>query len=183
MFKGIHSRLPPKRVKFYFEVWLCVVLSAIVFSCGGKTADEANSNIALNHAPKAPFVSESSKSRLPATLFERNLPADFLLPAAGDAMANRLLKDYGAMFAARGLAVPPPKIRFETSAECAHWQSQIQVRREDFGGISVGLQAAAMEALIRAREELRARNLTVTARDLGGAARLRRHGGNLEGAR
>ncbi|MDQ3712583.1 MAG: hypothetical protein M3388_10245 [Acidobacteriota bacterium] len=155
--------MPPRKVKFYFEVWLCVVLSAMIFSCGGKTADETNSNADLTLAPEAPVISESKKSRLPATKFERNLPADFL-PAADDAMANRLLKDYGAMFVARGGAVPPPKIVFENGAECADWQNRIAVRRENFGGINVELQTAAMTALINAREELRARNLPVTAR-------------------
>ena len=139
-------------------------MSALVYSCGGKTADETNLNDALTVAPETSFVSESNKSRLPATRFERNLPADFLLPAADDAVANRLLKDYGAMFAARGGAVPPPKIRFENGAECADWQNRIEVRRENFGGINVELQTAAMAALINAREELQARNLTVTAR-------------------
>ena len=171
MFKCIHRRLPPQKVKFYFEVWLCAALSALVCSCSGKTADGVNSNDNLNHAPKVSFVSESSVSRLPATTFERNLPADFPLPAAGDAVANRLLKDYGAMFVARGGVVPPPKIRFENSAECADWQSRIEVRREDFGGVNVELQTAAMEALIGAREELRARNLTVTARGTWAARR------------
>ena len=167
MFKRIHRRLPPKKVKFYFEVWLCVGLSALVFSCGGKTADETNSS----RAPKSSFVSESTGNRSPATQFERNLPADFPLPAAGDAVGNRLLKDYGAMFAARGGAVPPPKVRFETSVECAEWQSRIQTRRENFGGVSVELQTAAMRALIGAREELRRRNLTVTARGTWAARR------------
>ena len=164
MFKCIHRRLPPKKVKLYFEVWLCLVLSAIVFSCGGETTDETNSNDALDNVPKVSFVSELSKSRFPATTFERNLPADFPLPAADDAVGSRLFKDYGAVFVARGGVVPPPKIVFENGASCADWQNRIEVRRENFGGISVELQPAAMEALIRAREELQARNLTVTAR-------------------
>lgn len=171
MFKRIHHRLLPKKVEFYFEVWLCVVLSALVYSCGGKTADETNSNAALNSAPKASFVSDSNKSRFPVTEFERHLPADFPLPASGDAVANRLLKDYGAMFVARGGVVSPPKIVFENGAECADWQNRISVRREDFGGINVELQTAAMEALINARDELRARNLTVTARGTWAARR------------
>ena len=171
MSKSIHRRLLPKKVKLYFEVWLCVALSAFVFSCGGKTADERNSNSDLTVALETSFVSESNKSRLPITTFERNLPADFPLPAADDAVAIRLLKDYGAMFVARGGAVPPPKIRFENGAECADWQSRIPVRRENFGGINVELQTAAMTALINAREELRARNLTVTARGTWAARR------------
>lgn len=172
MFKRIHHRLPPKKVKFYFEVWLCALLCALVCSsCAGEMADEANSNDAPNRAPKALFVSESSVSRLSATNFERNLPADFSLPASGDVVANRLLKDYGAMFVARGDVVTPPKIVFENAAECADWQSRIAARREDFGDVSVELQTAAMAALILAREELRARGLTVTARGSWAARR------------
>lgn len=142
----------------------------MIFSCG-KTADEVNLTDASNTAPKASFVPESSESRLPATQFERNLPADFLLPVADDAAANRLLKDYGAMFVARGGTVVPPKIVFENDAECADWQNRIQVRREVFGSINVELQTAAMTALINARDELRARNLTVTARGTWAARR------------
>lgn len=142
----------------------------MVFSCG-KTANETNSTDASNSAPKTSFVSESRKSRLPATEFEHNLPADFPLPALDNAVANRLLKDYGAMFVARGDVIPPPKIRFENGAECADWQSRVQTRKENFGGVSVELQTAAMTALINARDELRARNLTITARGTWAARR------------
>ena len=169
MFKQVHRRLPPKKVRFYFEVWLCVVLSALVYSCGSKTADEQNSNAALILASETSVVSESNKSRRPVTKFERNLPADFPLPAADDAVAIRLLKDYGAMFVARG-GVVPPKIVFENSAECAEWQNQISTRKENFG-INIELQTAAIEALIVARDELRAKNLTVTARGTWAARR------------
>ncbi|MDQ3043225.1 MAG: hypothetical protein M3R11_12755 [Acidobacteriota bacterium] len=53
MLKRIHRRLPPKKVKFYFEVWLCALSSTLVYSCGGETADETNLNDALNRASEA----------------------------------------------------------------------------------------------------------------------------------
>jgi len=63
VFKQIHRRLPPKKVKFYFEVWLCVVLSAMIFSCGGKAANEMNLTADPNAAPEVSSVSESNISR------------------------------------------------------------------------------------------------------------------------
>jgi len=171
VFKQTHRRLPPKKVKFYFEVWLCVVLSAVIFSCGGKTADETNSNAALNSAPKASFVSGSTRSRFPATKFERNLPADFPLPEIDDAVASRILKDYGAVFVARGAVITPPKIIFESQEDCAAWQADVPKQQENFGGINIELQAAAMRELLAARAEVNARNFNFTARGIWAARR------------
>jgi hypothetical protein len=168
--RKINSELLPKKVGCYLKIWLSVVLWTTAVSCV-KPIDETNSNIALINATKTSFASESTKSRLPRTIFERNLPADFEIPSADDAVKNRLLKDYGAMFVARGGVVPPPKIIFANHEECAAWQSQISTRKEIFGGITVELQTPAMQALINARDELRASNLTITARGMWAARR------------
>jgi hypothetical protein len=168
--KPIRHRLLPKRVRFYFGIWLYLILSVLLFSCDRQAASEANSGVAPAIVPDSTVTSNSNESRLRKTKFERNLPADFPLPQADDAVRMRLLKDYGAMFVARGNVMTPPKILFETSAECAAWQNQLSTRKENFG-VSVELQTAAMQALINARDELRTMNLTITARGTWAARR------------
>ena len=143
----------------------------MIYSCGGKTADNTNSNAALTLAPEALVVSESNKSRLPATKFERNLPADFSLPEIDDAVASRILKDYGAVFVARGAVVTSLKIIFESQEDCAAWQADVPKREENFGGINIELQEAAMRELLTARAEANARNFNFTARGTWAARR------------
>ena len=99
-----------------------------------------------------------------ASLFERNINAAVSLSDKNDEVSKRILKDYGAIFVARNNVTAPPEIIFKNEEDCFAWQSQVSTRRENFGGIEIELQTAAMTDLIAARNEMRGKKLSITAR-------------------
>ncbi len=72
---------------------------------------------------------------------------------------------------ARGTVVIPPKIIFESEEDCAAWQAAVPKRQENFGGINIELQEAAMRELLAARTEANTRNFNFTARGTWAARR------------
>jgi hypothetical protein len=95
-----------------------------------------------------------------------------LLCDPADACARRLLAEYGAMFVAdRSVAVPPVCV-FRDEEEVSRFQQHAGSRAADFGGVTVELQPAALDALLGAREEARREGLDITPR--GGAEASRR---------
>lgn len=91
---------------------------------------------------------------------------------AADALARRVLEEYGAMFVAEGVRLPPVCV-FETEGEVESFQLEAGWRAAEFGGAVVELQPAAMGALLRACEEARSHGLSITPR--GGAEAARRN--------
>jgi hypothetical protein len=89
----------------------------------------------------------------------------------GDAVAWRVLEEYGAMFVAEGVALPPVCI-FESGEEVERFQREAGWRAELLDGVEIGLQPTAMTALLRARAEARTHGLAITPR--GGAEAGRR---------
>ncbi|MEJ7699429.1 MAG: hypothetical protein WKF71_07260 [Pyrinomonadaceae bacterium] len=88
-----------------------------------------------------------------------------------DAFKQRMLKEYGAMFVAKGGAVPPNKIVFKDEAEVSAFQSKVVKAKENIGGFELELQASAMENLIAAINEAEQNNLTITPRGMDSAKR------------
>jgi hypothetical protein len=84
--------------------------------------------------------------------FLANLPADFVQPS--DETGRRLLKEYGAVFLARGGAIPPKKVVFRDEKEVAAFQGGVPRATESVGGVTIQLQAAAMQALKKAAAEM-----------------------------
>jgi hypothetical protein len=89
----------------------------------------------------------------------------------GDVVAWRVLEEYGAMFVAEGVVLPPACI-FESSEEVERFQREAGWHAETLDGVEIGLQPAAMAALLRARAEGRTRGVVITPR--GGAEAGRR---------
>ena len=85
--------------------------------------------------------------------FFKSLPNGFRWPDPGDALSLRLLKEYGALFVARGGVVLPPVVIFPDQNAVAHWQSNLSIEQAELAGVLVRLQSAAMRALMKAREE------------------------------
>jgi hypothetical protein len=88
-----------------------------------------------------------------------------------DAVARRVLEEYGSMFVAEGVVVPRVCV-FESEEEVERFQREAGWRAQVLGGARVELQPAAMEALLAAREEARSRGLDITPR--GGSEAGRR---------
>ena len=88
-----------------------------------------------------------------------------------DAVARRILLEYGAVFMAGEQVLPPPVCIFESAAEVAVFQAEAETLAAEVGGVTVELQPAAMRALLAARAEALAEGLDITPRDGAEAAR------------
>jgi hypothetical protein len=101
-------------------------------------------------------LENSISDQLPGCITEspffKGLPKGFRWPDPGDALSLRVLKEYGALFVARGVVLPPVVI-FPDQNAVAHWQSNLSIEQAELGGVLVRLQSAAMRALMKAREE------------------------------
>jgi hypothetical protein len=89
----------------------------------------------------------------------------------GDEVGWRLLREYGALFAARGVAVPDFVV-FEDAAAVSAFQSSVVAAEAAIGGINIELQRPALEALEAAVAEAAAAGLTITPRGEDAARRV-----------
>lgn len=90
---------------------------------------------------------------------------------AGDAVACRVLEEYGSVFVAGDSVVVPHRCIFESEDEVLSFQREAGWRsalfpssRPDQPDAVIELQPAAMSALLAARDEMTARGLTLTPR-------------------
>lgn len=97
------------------------------------------------------------------TKFFENLPAGFNVPK--DQFGMKILKEYGAMFVARGNALVPKSVIFKDEEEVARFQSALSTARARVGRFDIELQEPAMNALKAAMAEAAAKNLKITTRD------------------
>ncbi|MGI9107534.1 MAG: hypothetical protein ACR2G4_14950 [Pyrinomonadaceae bacterium] len=91
---------------------------------------------------------------------------------ANDPVERRLLAEYGAMFIAAESVRVPPRCLFRREEEVAEFQREAKPRAASIGDAGIELQGAALESLLAAREEARARALEITPR--GGTEAARR---------
>jgi hypothetical protein len=82
-----------------------------------------------------------------------------------------VVEEYGAMFVAADSVRVPAVCLFASEAEVLAFQREAGWRAARFGADTVELQPAALDALVAAREELRACGLDLTPRDGAEAAR------------
>ena len=103
--------------------------------------------------------------------FFKNLPKGFRWPDPGDALSLRVLKEYGALFVARGGVVLPPVVIFPDQNAVARWQSSLSTEQAELAGVHVKLQSAAMRALMKAREEALRAHANISPRSPDAAQR------------
>jgi hypothetical protein len=114
---------------------------------------------------RAPF-----EAALERALESRGISLD-CFTAPGDAVARRVLAEYGAMFVAEGVRLPRVCL-FDDEDEVARFQREAGWRAEELGGSVIELQPAAMAALLGARAEAQSLGLDITPR--GGSEAGRR---------
>lgn len=102
-------------------------------------------------------------NRTSTSAFLSELPRR-VLDQLDDPVAARLLPEYGAVFVARGGAVPPDRIIFRDEADVTEFQSTVDVGTLKFGDITIELQSAAADRLRVAVDEAAARGLSITPR-------------------
>jgi hypothetical protein len=103
------------------------------------------------------------------SLFFRTLPANFVF--GDDAAQQRLFREYGAVYAARGGVIAPDKVVFEDESEVSRFQSKLDISRFEIGGFSLELQTRAMDKLRSACVEAAAHGLSISPRGADSARR------------
>lgn len=139
------------------SIIFAVLLVLPTSSCGPGANSNANSLV------------NGAKGNTNGMSFKKSLPGGFNEP--GDDAGRKLLEEYGAVFVARGGAVPPKTVIFKDEAEVTAFQSSLQTSRESIDGFDIELQAAAMTAWKNARGEAGARGLKITPRSADSARR------------
>jgi hypothetical protein len=89
-----------------------------------------------------------------------------------DIVADRVFRDYGAMFVASKDVKMPVKCVFANESEVQNYQSSVKSKTKTVGGVTITLQEEAMEALLDAIEDAAKKNLKITPR--GGSTAARR---------
>jgi hypothetical protein len=119
---------------------------------------------------KEPKPSASFYDVLRKALKKRKTKIENVCPPT-DAVARRMLEEYGAMFLATKKVKPPPVCIFTSEAQVASFQDATDYVTETIEGADIELQKAAMDALLKAREEAQKEGLNITPRDGAEAAR------------
>ena len=114
-------------------------------------------------------MNENTNTNTSATGFTANLPDGFKEPT--DDAGRLLLKEYGAVFVARGGVTAPKTVVFKDQSEVSAFQSSLKTSSESIGGFSLELQAAAMDGLRKAIADAKAAGLSISPRDKDSAKR------------
>jgi len=78
----------------------------------------------------------------------------------GDPLADRVFREYGAIFAASDDVILPPKCIFRSEQELAAFHKTLRPKAAVISGVRIELQEAAMNALLDAIEEIQPRRFT-----------------------
>ena len=92
-----------------------------------------------------------------------------IFASVSSSVERRLFSEYGAVFTPA--ATPPPRVIFADALEVEQFQASLKIRRVRIGEYEIELQAAAMEALCAALEEIRSEDGCITARAADSGAR------------
>lgn len=154
----------------------CIVSAGLILGgCSGSDSNgnwqtiSANNNNKRGNNPSASPNGMNNSTEIKSGGFTANLPDGFTQPT--DDAGRRLMKEYGAVFVARGGAVPPKTVFFKDEAEVSAFQTAAGSTTETIGGVSIKLQPAAMKALKEAVAEGEKSNLKITPRGTDAAAR------------
>ena len=134
------------------------------------SVEEYGKNEAGRAARAGSGVASPFHAALARALARRGLSFECFCPA-GDTLTRRVLEEYGAMFVAEGVRLPPACV-FESEEAVERFQREAGWRAEVLDGATIELQPAAMAALQDARAEASRAGLRVTPR--GGSEAGRR---------
>lgn len=141
---------------------------------------ESNYSLRLADQPDAIIIARSvNLVPNPRSLFyqvledalsERDLTLTEVCPP-DDAVATRVLREYGAMYVGSKDILPPPLCLFTSEESVASFQRAAGFAAAKIGNDVVELQPAAMKAFLKARAAALAEGLNITPRDGAEAAR------------
>lgn len=134
----------------------------------GENKNSSNTKTNSDAENKTP-VNTNEKIEVKSGGFTANLPVGFVQPT--DAVGQKLLKEYGSLFVARGGAIPPKTVIFKSEAEVSAFQNGLSKSKEKVGNFEIELQSSAMKNLQEAVAEAKQNNLTITPRGADSAKR------------
>ncbi len=167
-----------KRTIFCFITCTITVVSACWSmpepSRGSEKVVAGNPSPASKASPSAeitqiPSSNSNMSDNLSGDVFYKSLPSGFQAPT--DDAGKLLLREYGAVFVARGGAVPPKRVVYKDEAEVKAFQETLQSVVETIGSYKVVLQAPAMTALKSAIAQAKAAGKNITPRGADSARR------------
>jgi hypothetical protein len=138
-----------------------ILFSATALCCGSGDASGKWTTIsgASNTGEKAQNA-DKEKAVTTSGGFRANLPADLTAPS--DDVEQRLLKEYGSVFVARGGAAAPNAVVFKDTAVVTAFQNRAGSAKASIGGVNIELQPPALKALQDAAAEAGQNGLTIT---------------------
>jgi hypothetical protein len=156
-------------LKTHIALLFCSIfaLVAMLGDSNGPTSAEASTLDTLPNALSQMADNDFDKQ------FLKNLPKEFVLPRTET--EKLLLREYGAVFVARGGAVPPATIVFRDDAEVDKFQSSVKNTTTTISGTSVRLQTAALNALLDAIEDAKKQHLSIGPRSSDSSTRDYEH--------
>jgi hypothetical protein len=133
-----------------------------------------------DHPPIVSLRTEEIMNQVPASFYDvlrkalkhRKTKVELICPGS-DAVARRVLEDYGAIFVASKKVLPPPVCVFTSEEQVTKFQAQAGFVSQAFGFDEIELQPEAMKQLLKAREEALKEGLDITPR--GGSEAARRN--------
>ena len=93
-----------------------------------------------------------------------SLLPETVLAKSSSPVAKKLLPEYGAIFVARGGAVPPVRLVFQDEEDVDRFQRSVSIGEVKFGDITIELQRPAAEALAKAVHAAKQKGLSITPR-------------------
>lgn len=93
-----------------------------------------------------------------------------ICPVDSDATAQRIFKEYGAIYVSRGVTLPG-KCIFSTETELQDYQTRLKTETATVSGVQIQLQKPAMEAFLKAQKVAAQKNLRITPRGGSRAAK------------
>ncbi len=165
----------PKRRNKALAAGNKVCIGAVICSLFAAPLLSIKLGVTISKGRHASAWENSISDRLPGCITEspffKSLPKGLRWPDPIDALTLRVLEEYGAVFVARGGVALPPVVIFPDQNGVANWQSSLSIEQAEFAGIRVRLQSAAMQALMKAREEAFQGHVTISPRGPDAAQR------------
>lgn len=114
-------------------------------------------------AQPTPIVTADFKKVVENKLKAYQINLEKICPIETDATARRIFSEYGAIFVStvRNL---PGKCIFTNEQEVQSFQLKIAPQTAVVGGVQITLQKAAMDALLKAQQQAKVKNLRITPR-------------------
>jgi hypothetical protein len=157
-------------------IFAATILSATAIGCWQETPKRAVDTptptpSATSSPSNSNHMSDNKNTGTPMTMtgFKASLPTGFKEPT--DDAGRLLLKEYGAVFVARGGVTPPNTVVFRDQAEVTSFQSSLKTSSENIGGFTLELQTAAMNDLKLAIADAKSQGLTISPRGKDSAKR------------